>query len=167
MHTRNMKNSCSAEPDRKPDARQVRLKLATQYATLADDVPTRAQFRAWVEAALLRDAEVALRVVDRPEGYALNRDFRGGDHATNVLTFIYDDTHPLCGDIVLCAPVVAEEARRQGKDPMAHYAHLTVHGILHLQGYDHEEDAEARIMERLEVEIVTGLGYGHPYEEVR
>ncbi|MBX3615691.1 rRNA maturation RNase YbeY [Nitrosomonas sp.] len=136
-----------------------------QYATESGEVPARPQFRRWVKAALQRDAEVVLRLVDEQEGHELNRQFRGKDYATNVLTFVYDDTHPLAGDIVLCVPVVRQEAQQQHKDLIAHFAHLTVHGILHLQGYDHLEDAEAIEMERLETAILTRLGYGDPYAE--
>ena len=96
-------------------------------------------------------------------GRALNRHFRGKDQATNVLTFVYDELQPLCGDIVLCVPVVMREAQQQLKNLRAHYAHLTVHGVLHLQGYDHERDAEAQVMEQLETNIITRLGYVDPY----
>ena len=145
------------------------LSLSVQYAAKPDDAPTRAQFRRWVKAALSQDAEVALRIVDEEEGRTLNRDYRGKDYATNVLTFVYDDEfpgaeRPLAGDIVLCAPVVAREALQQEKPVEAHYAHLTVHGVLHLQGYDHENDEQARQMEALETRIVTKLGYADPYE---
>ena len=144
------------------------LHLSVQYAAKPDEVPTRSQFRRWVKAALRQDAEIALRIVDEEEGRALNRDYRGKDYATNVLTFVYDDEFsgaesPLAGDIVLCAPVVAREALQQEKPVEAHYAHLTVHGVLHLQGYDHESDEEARKMEALEIQIVTKLGYADPY----
>jgi probable rRNA maturation factor len=143
-----------------------------QYAAKPDDVPTRPQFRRWVAAALQRDAQIALRIVDETEGRELNRDYRGKDYATNVLTFVYDDEFPgaalpLAGDIVLCAPVVAREAREQGKPVVAHYAHLTVNGVLHLQGYDHETDAQAHEMESLESQIVTKLGYADPYQSER
>ena len=138
-----------------------------QYATESSEAPARPQFRRWVKAALQRDAEVALRLVDEAEGRDLNRQFRGKDYATNVLTFVYDDTQPLTGDIVLCAPVVQQEAQQQHKDVIAHYAHLTVHGILHLQGYDHVADAEAAEMEQLEIAILAKLGYPDPYAEQR
>lgn len=145
------------------------LHLSVQYAVKPEEAPTRAQFRRWVKAALRQDAEIALRIVDEEEGRALNRDYRGKDYATNVLTFVYDDEFPgaelpLAGDIVLCAPVVAREAVQQEKPVEAHYAHLTVHGVLHLQGYDHENDEQARQMEALETQIVTKLGYADPYE---
>lgn len=136
-----------------------------QYATDSSAVPTRPQFRRWVKAALMQPAEIVLRLVDEAEGCELNHQFRGKDYATNVLTFVYDDTQPLTGDIVLCAPVVGKEAQQQHKDLMSHYAHLTVHGILHLQGYDHIEDADASVMEQLETQILVKLGYENPYTE--
>lgn len=140
------------------------LTLAVQYALPDDDLPTPAHLRKWAMAALRADADVTVRLVDAVEGRCLNRDYRGRDYTTNVLTFIYRDTPPLSGDIVLCAPVVAEEASQQHKDPAAHYAHLLVHGMLHLQGFDHENDTDAGVMEALETEIVTKLGYPDPYE---
>jgi probable rRNA maturation factor len=136
-----------------------------QYATDPSAAPARPQFRRWVKAALMQPAEIVLRLVDETEGRELNRQFRGKDYATNVLTFVYDDTQPLTGDIVLCAPVVGNEAQQQHKDLMAHYAHLTVHGILHLQGYDHIEDDDAAVMEQLETQILARLGYEDPYAE--
>jgi probable rRNA maturation factor len=136
-----------------------------QYATDNTGTPARPQFRRWVKAALMQPAEIVLRLVDETEGRELNRQFRGKDYATNVLTFAYDDTQPLTGDIVLCAPVVSQEAQQQHKDRLAHYAHLTVHGILHLQGYDHIDDAEAAQMEQLETQILAKLGYPDPYAE--
>jgi probable rRNA maturation factor len=139
------------------------FKLAVQYATDHAGTPTRPQFRRWVKAALMQPAEIVLRLVDETEGRELNRQFRGKDYATNVLTFVYDDMQPLTGDIVLCAPVVGAEAQQQHKGLLAHYAHLTVHGVLHLQGYDHIEDAEAAQMEQLETQILAKLGYPDPY----
>ena len=136
-----------------------------QYATNSTDAPTRPQFRRWVKAALMQEAEIVLRIVDEAEGCELNHQFRDKDYATNVLTFVYDDTQPLTGDIVLCAPVVSKEAQQQHKNLIAHYAHLTVHGILHLQGYDHIEEAEAVVMEQLETQILARLGYDDPYTE--
>ena len=141
------------------------FKLMVQYATGSSIVPTRPQFRRWVKAALMQEAEIVLRLVDEAEGRELNRQFRGKDYATNVLTFVYDDMQPLTGDIVLCAPVVSQEAQQQHKDLLAHYAHLTVHGVLHLQGYDHIEDADAAEMEQLETRILAALGYADPYNE--
>ncbi len=151
------------DPARKRTGKPV-LSLAVQYALPDDDLPARARLRKWAMAALRADADVTLRLVDGAEGRCLNRDYRGRDYATNVLTFVYRGTPPLSGDIVLCAPVVADEARRQHKDPVAHYAHLVVHGMLHLQGYDHGNDADAYVMEALETEIVMRLGYPDPYK---
>ena len=141
------------------------FKLMVQYATGSSTIPTRPQFRRWVKTALMQEAEIVLRLVDEAEGRELNRQFRSKDYATNVLTFVYDDMQPLTGDIVLCAPVVSQEAQQQHKDLLAHYAHLTVHGVLHLQGYDHIEDADAAEMEQLETRILAALGYADPYSE--
>ena len=140
-----------------------KLALAVQYAGATQDVPTVAQFRKWAKQALRTDAEIALRVVDEDEGRMLNREYRGKDYATNVLTFPLAEEPLLMGDIVLCAPVVAREAEAQQKPLLAHYAHLTVHGVLHLQGYDHETEAEAVQMESMETEIITKMGYADPY----
>ncbi len=146
--------------------RLPQFSLSVQYASEAVSIPTRPQFRRWVAAALQHDANVALRIVDEDEGRMLNRDFRGKDYATNVLTFAYgEEEGVLAGDIVLCAPVVEREAREQGKDLRAHYAHLTVHGVLHMQGFDHETEAEAREMEALEVEILRRLRFNNPYSD--
>ncbi|MCE9633959.1 MAG: rRNA maturation RNase YbeY [Methylophilales bacterium] len=139
-----------------------KLSLTVQYAVASENLPTRHQFKKWVRAALQTDAEITIRIVDTAEGQALNRDYRSKDYPTNVLTFPLNEI-PLMGDIVLCAPVVAQEAVEQGKTLEAHYAHLTVHGVLHLQGHDHEIDAAAEIMEALETQIVTDLGYPAPY----
>lgn len=140
------------------------LTVSVQYAISNHSLPSRQRLRSWAKAALLTDAKVTLRLVGGREGRALNRDFRGKDHATNVLTFAYPDIEPLSGDIVLCAPVIAKEAREQRKPIEAHYAHLVVHGMLHLQGYDHENNRDARVMERREAEIVVKLGYADPYK---
>lgn len=140
-----------------------KFSLSVQYASEAAVLPTRQQFRRWVKAALQQDVQIALRIVDAEEGRALNRDFRGKDYATNVLTFVYDDTEPLSGDIVICAPVVAREAAEQGKALLAHYAHMTLHAVLHLQGYDHENEGDAAEMEALETALMVKLGYPAPY----
>ena len=108
-------------------------------------------------------AELTVRIVDADEGLALNRDFRGQDHATNVLTFPYGDAPILNADLVLCAPVVEAEAAAQGVGLVDHYAHLIVHGTLHAQGFDHERAAEAKKMEARESEILAGLGFADPY----
>jgi probable rRNA maturation factor len=145
---------------------RCRLALTVQYALEKDGLPTRSQLRAWAKSALLRDVMVTVRLVDAGEGRMLNRQYRGRDGATNVLTFTYDGTGPLSGDIALCVPVIEREAREQHKNLQAHYAHLVVHGMLHLQGYGHEKAADARVMEALEAEIVTGLGYADPYKQM-
>jgi len=139
------------------------LTLSVQYASNAPDLPARPQVRRWVRAALLDDANVTVRFVEAIEGRALNAEFRGKDYATDVLTFVYDDDAPRAGDIVLCAPVVRKEADEQGKSLAAHYAHLVVHGMLHLQGFDHERPAEAAQMEAREIAILAKLGVANPY----
>ena len=143
--------------------RGARFALSVQYALRPAQLPTQKQFRSWASAALVQDASVTLRIVGKAEGRRLNREFRGKDYATNVLTFAYPEQSPLAGDIVLCAPVVRQEAQARGIGLTAHYVHLVVHGMLHLQGYDHERAAAAQLMETLESEIVTQLGYPDPY----
>lgn len=140
-----------------------RLSLTVQYA--CDALPTRAEWRRWFKTALQCDMSLALRIVDEAEGRELNKAYRGRDYATNVLTFVYDDTDPLSGDIVICAPVVEREAAEQHKDLLAHYAHLTIHAALHMQGYDHEEDLDAEEMEALETALMLKLRYPDPYLE--
>ena len=142
-----------------------RLGVTVQYAVKTPHLPTPAQFRGWARAALERDARITLRIVGKREARALNRRFRGKDRPTNVLSFTLQRTPRLEGDVALCAPVIASEARAQGKTGAAHYAHLVVHGVLHLQGYDHVTERQARRMERLETRIVTGLGFPDPYKE--
>jgi len=139
------------------------LNLAVQYASSQANTPTSTQFRKWAKAAIRVNTEVTIRVVDEAEGRELNSTYRGKDYATNVLTFPLTEEPHLMGDIIICAPVVAAEALAQNKTLEAHYAHLTVHGILHLHGYDHEIDAQAELMESLETAIVTKLGYPNPY----
>lgn len=142
------------------------LDLDIQFALKSKGMPRRRDFRRWAKAALQTDAIVALRVVDKAEGRSLNRQYRGKDYATNVLTFAYGcaaQGEPISGDIVICAPVAAREASEQGISLEAHYAHLAVHGMLHLQGYDHEIDSEAVIMESIESFIMRRLGYADPY----
>jgi probable rRNA maturation factor len=140
-----------------------KLKLTLQIATDASNLPTASQFRKWAKASIRVDTEVTIRIVDKAEGRALNSSYRAKDYATNVLTFALTEEPHLLGDIIICAPVVATEAAAQNKTIEAHYAHLTVHGILHLHGYDHETDAQAELMEGLETAIMTKLGYADPY----
>jgi probable rRNA maturation factor len=117
----------------------------------------------WVRAALAVPGEITVRIVGAEEGRALNRDYRHKDYATNVLTFDYQQRPVVMADLVLCAPVVEQEAREQRIGLPAHYAHLLVHGTLHAQGFDHDKEADARVMEARESEILLALGYGDPY----
>lgn len=145
------------------NATRHKLTLAVQYAYKHAEQPTRAQIRAWAMAALEGNAEVTVRLVDAEEGRELNRDYRAKDYVTNVLSFVYQQCSPCQGDLVLCVPVVRHEAAEQGKSVEAHYAHLVVHGMLHLQGYDHENESEALAMEAVETHIMRKLGYTDPY----
>ena len=140
-----------------------KLSLSVQYAVDASNLPTRPQFRRWIKCALQRDIKIVLRIVGQAEGRKLNKNYRAKDYPTNVLTFAYHDTDPWSGDIVMCAPVVAKEAREQHKTLAAHYAHLAIHAALHLQGYDHENDADATVMEALETALLAKLRYADPY----
>lgn len=139
--------------------------ITIQRASRLPGIPASRQFRIWLAAALPRRAHLGVRIVNAVEGRRLNREFRGKDYATNVLTFVYHEpgADMLEGDLVLCAPIVAKEARDQGKALQAHYAHLTVHGVLHLAGMDHERERDARKMEAREVAILASLGYDDPY----
>ena len=153
-------------PNASHSTRRAALALTLQIATRSRRLPAPARFRHWARAALTQPAQVTLRIVGEREGDSLNRAFRRKPRATNVLTFRYDPDNRggcLAGDIVLCAPVIAREARAQGKELPAHYAHLTVHGLLHLQGYDHEQPRQARIMEAREIAILQRLGFRNPY----
>ena len=136
--------------------------MIIQRASRAAHIPPDATLRKWAAAALRRAANVTLRYVGEAEARSLNLEYRGRDYATNVLTFIYEKK-PLAGDVVICAPVVAREARSQGKSARAHHAHLLVHGLLHLQGFDHEEEREAARMEARERSILARLGFADPY----
>lgn len=140
-----------------------KLHATIQYASEQKNLPTASQFRRWAKVALRVDTEVTIRIVDEAEGRLLNNTYRGKDYATNVLTFPLTEEPHLIGDIIICAPVVAVEAKAQHKQLEAHYAHLTVHGVLHLHGYDHETEAQAALMEGLETAIITKLGYASPY----
>ena len=118
----------------------------------------------WIRHALQTDAEITVRIVDADEGQALNRNYRHKDYATNVLTFDYTQTPIVTADLVLCAPVIAREAKEQRKTLQAHYAHLLVHGTLHAQGWDHEtSEADAQAMDAREAEILARLGIKSPY----
>lgn len=151
------------------------LELDIQNASTAPDIPGRDRFRCWVEAALAGrsmgpEPNLSIRLVDEAEGADLNRRFRGGREATNVLSFPCEPLPGvtdcgLLGDLVICAPIVAREAREQGKAPEAHWAHMVVHGVLHLLGYDHLNAAEAVAMEELERDILSRLGFPAPYED--
>lgn len=168
-----------------PDTASPRLDLAVQRALGTANralSPESASIRRWASAALAGEAEVTVRLVGAREGRRLNRDYRGKDYATNVLTFVYGEgealfaaadgglsargeivSAPLVGDLVLCVPVVAREAAEQRKPLEAHFAHLIVHGMLHLQGFDHEAADEAEEMESREAQILAALGYANPY----
>ncbi|PPC94888.1 MAG: rRNA maturation RNase YbeY [Methylotenera sp.] len=140
-----------------------KLNLHIQFASEAGSLPTKTQFRKWAKAALRVDTQVTIRIVDAEEGRQLNSMYRGKDYPTNVLTFPITEEPILMGDIIICAPVVEAEATSQAKSLEAHYAHLTIHGILHLHGYDHETEPQAELMEGVETAIVTKLGYPSPY----
>jgi probable rRNA maturation factor len=143
----------------------VTLSLSVQFACKDDALPSRQKIRRWVTKSLEGDsAEVTVRFVDTEEGQALNREYRHKDYATNVLSFPYVSNPEMAGDLVLCLPVVLKEAAEQKKPAEAHFAHLIVHGMLHLQGYDHETgESDAEIMEAREREILSALGYPDPY----
>lgn len=142
-----------------------RLNLSVQYACNREGLPLRADFVRWARAALVGGGEVTIRLVEPDEGQELNQTYRGKDYATNVLSFPYETEPVVVGDLVICPSVVAREAMEQNKPLMAHYAHLTVHGMLHLQGWDHEQDSEAQDMENEERTILAALGYPDPYAE--
>jgi probable rRNA maturation factor len=170
-----------------PGPASPRLALSVQRAIGSANrahSPSAESIRRWARAALAADAEVTVRLVGEAEGRHLNRDFRGKDYATNVLTFVYEGEPlaagegereeggrnrgacgdaPLAGDLVLCVPVVVREAAEQGKPIEAHFAHLVVHGMLHLQGFDHDTADDAEAMESREAQILASLGYANPY----
>lgn len=138
------------------------LELTVQYAVSRKGLPAVSSVRTWVRSALKGSAHITVRFVGLREGRTLNKSYRGKNNATNILSFAYEAKH-LSGDLVLCAPVIAKEAREQGKMLRAHYAHLIVHGVLHLQGWDHEDAAATRKMEKREIAILGGLGIADPY----
>jgi len=145
--------------------------LDLQNESVATLIPAAEQVQQWLTAALQSDyarLEQTIRIVDEPESRTLNQQFRGKDSATNVLAFPADSDlldYDCLGDLVICAPLVAAEAKAQGKTEDAHWAHLVIHGMLHLQGYDHQTAAQAARMEALEVEILDTLGYTNPYND--
>lgn len=157
------------------------VEVELQWGVDALDVPTQQQCEQWLQASLVGDLaretnEVTIRVVDLEESRALNRDYRHKDSPTNVLSFEFEqppglvdlgEALPYLGDLVICAEVVAQEAKEQNKPLVAHWAHMIVHGCLHLQGYDHLDDDDAEEMESLEVEILQGLGFSDPYASER
>ncbi len=149
----------------------VKLKVTFQNRAKQAQTPTKNQFKLWAEAALVTpppaSPEITIRVVDKAESAALNKKFRHKTGPTNVLSFGYapipGENFASLGDLVLCADLVREEAHAEKKLLIAHWAHLTVHGLLHLQGYDHIEPVDARTMEQLEINILTALGFADPY----
>ena len=146
------------------------LEIEIQRATTSATTPQDEQLQKWVESALsgIKDkAVLAIRIVDSEEGQQINRQYRDKDYATNVLSFPADLPLGIAdsqlGDLLICAPVVASEAKEQGKKEVDHWAHLTVHGVLHLLGYDHENETDAGVMESLEIQILKRLGIDNPY----
>lgn len=137
--------------------------VSIQNASRCQSIPNRNQIRRWVKASNRVECEVTIRFVDTEEGQWLNREYRNKDYATNVLTFPLTEFPHLMGDIIICVPVVEQEAIDMGISLEAHFAHLVVHGVLHLHGYDHEENAPAELMEAMETEILSNLGYANPY----
>ncbi|MCL2876407.1 MAG: rRNA maturation RNase YbeY [Betaproteobacteria bacterium] len=171
-----MPNDLPAESGDAPLEAEPILNLFVQKAVEGadrDNTPKKHHVRRWAQAALLHNVEVTVRMVGEAEGRALNKNYRGKDYATNVLTFTYGGNkgekkgqgrgESVIGDLVLCVPVVAREASEQGKALDAHFAHLVVHGMLHLQGFGHKKKADAEVMEAREREILNTLGYADPY----
>ncbi len=144
------------------------LTLSLQFSSVAQAAKHRAALprhmvAKWIRHSLQADAEITVRIVDAEEGQTLNREYRKKDYATNVLTFDYTQEPVVSADLVLCAPVVAKEAKDQKKTLQEHYAHLIVHGTLHAQGWDHELEEDAQVMELRETEIMARLGFKNPY----
>ena len=153
-----------AKTAKAPKPPKPALSLSLQFADKRHkEVLSRTLVSRWIKAALESDAELAVRLVDLDEGLALNRDYRQKDYATNVLTFDYAHEPVVMADLIICAPVIEQEAQEQNKDLVAHYAHMLVHGTLHAQGWDHEDPQEADAMEAREREILAGLGFADPY----
>jgi len=153
-----------AKPSDTAPAPRPSLSLSLQFADPTDRaLVTRHRVARWLRAALERPAEITVRIVDADEGRALNREYRGKDYPTNVLTFDYQQEPTVVADLVLCAPVVRREADEQALALVDHYAHLVVHGALHAQGHDHQRAADAVVMERRESEILKALGVADPY----
>jgi probable rRNA maturation factor len=153
-------------PEKRMDIAQTPLQLTLQYADAsAQSIAARSTIRRWIARALQRPARLTLRFVNVREGRALNKAFRGKDYATNVLTFNYATPRgaPLAADIVICTSVVRSEAKAQSKTVRDHLAHLVVHGVLHAQGYDHEQARDAKHMETREIEILASLRIANPY----
>ena len=138
--------------------------ISVQRAVPAAGIPAAASLRRWAQSALKKKGELTIRIVDEAESEALNSRYRDKHKPTNVLSFAYGEDGML-GDLVICAPVVVREASEQRKKPRAHWAHMVVHGCLHLQGHDHENQKEAEAMEALEVRIMEQLGFSNPYLE--
>jgi probable rRNA maturation factor len=147
----------------------MKAEIDVQVATVFSPLPAESELCLWAQTALrdLTEAELTLRLVDSEESHKLNSRFRGKSQPTNVLSFPAELPPgldiPLLGDVVICAPLVKEEAAVQGKSLQAHFAHLVIHGVLHLQGYDHQDDQQAAEMEALEVELLNSLGFANPY----
>lgn len=136
-----------------------------QQQELFPELPAESVMASWVEAAAERDVEMTIRFVDRDEGYELNNTYRHKDYATNVLTFDYQHEPVVQADLVICVPVLVEQAKEQGKTFLAHLCHLIVHGTLHAHGYDHITDEEANVMEPLEIRILKKIGFDDPYQD--
>jgi probable rRNA maturation factor len=141
-----------------------------QVACTSEEPPDEDSIRRWVDAAIRDEresTELSVRIVEKEESQSLNQQYRGAKGATNILSFPFEaptpEPLPLIGDLVICAPVVVDEAKQQQKPPEAHWAHMIIHGVLHLLGYDHHNEHEAYIMESLETEILQGLGFAPPY----
>jgi probable rRNA maturation factor len=151
------------------DSSNKRISLSVQYACSEKNIPSRAQLRRWVSASAERSLQLTVRFVNAKESRALNRDFRGKDYATNVLSFVYeastaDTTGTVGGDIAICVDVIRKEAKEQKKTVNAHFAHMVIHGALHVQGYDHERVKDASVMEAREIELLHRFRIANPYE---